>query len=66
MQMYVNLCDFVLLRTRILLLSAGDFVEVRGERRARTQRRQLPPAPLQERAILQFYEERGEIKGNEK
>lgn len=53
--MYVNLCDFILVRTRILLLAAGRFVEVRGERRARAQRGQLPPAPVQQRAVLEFY-----------
>lgn len=33
--MNVNLCDFVLLRSRILLLAARRLIEVRGVRSAR-------------------------------
>lgn len=54
MQVYVNLCDFVLMRARVLLLAAAGLVEVRGEGRARAQRGQLPPAPLQQRTVLEF------------
>lgn len=54
MQMYVNLCEFILVRTRIFLLAARDFVEVRGERGAGAQGGQLPPAALQESAVLQL------------
>lgn len=53
--MNVNLCDFVLLRARLLLLSPRRLVEVRRQRRARAQRRQLAAAPVQQRAVLQLY-----------
>lgn len=53
-QMNVNLCDFVLLRTRLFLLAARGLVEVRGVRGAGAQRRELAPAALEERAVLQL------------
>lgn len=52
MQVYVNLCKFVLVRTCIFLLAARDLVELCGEGGAGAQGGQLPPAALQESAVL--------------
>lgn len=56
MQMNVNLCDFVLMRARIFLLAAGRLVGGLGC--ARAQRRQLTPAPFEQRAVVELYGER--------
>lgn len=52
MQMNVNLCDFDLLRARIFLLAARRLVGRMGC--ARAQRRQLTPAPFEQRAVVEL------------